>query len=199
MNTQEFLEALHGKSDGYFTVCTPQGTGLKARAFSTKDIGKAADYALSLVDSDVWVSVGTQTTRPGRGKRGRENEVTGIPALWADIDIGAVGHSTTKVLPPTVEAGLSLVRWSPDPDIIVSTGGGVHAYWLFEQPWEFEAGDPGPKKMTAAWHKRIAARASAHGWHVDNVSNLDRILRVPGTYNHKTDTPRLVEVIDVSS
>ena len=70
---------------------------------------------------------------------------------------------------------------------IVATGGGVHCYWVFDKPIR------APFVQVADW-QRI--------W-VDQVvkadraaKDLGRVLRSPGSFNHKYDPPRAVTILD---
>jgi hypothetical protein len=66
----------------------------------------------------------------------------------------------------------------PWPTAIVDSGGGWHCYWLLAQP--FPLGDVNRedvRRLQWAWVKAAGAD--------DEAKDLARVLRVPGTYNHK--------------
>jgi hypothetical protein len=46
------------------------------------------------------------------------------------------------------------------------------------------------------WKETLKIRARQHGWEVDSVGDLERVLRVPGTLNHKGETPRPVRLLE---
>jgi len=194
MDTKQFLDAIHKDRRGYFTL-----NWKHAKYFKTKTV-QHIDTALEFVrkanelNKDVWFSVNRSLREPEQGQRIKVRDVTSIPGFWADIDIAGPGHETEKALPGDITQAMALIV-SPEPTIIVNTGGGIHAYWLFNKPWEFDAADPEPARLCEAWHKMLAQRAAIYGWHIDNVSDLARVLRVPGTVNHKLDYPRTVDVI----
>lgn len=75
----------------------------------------------------------------------------------------------------------------PTP-MIVKSGGGVHVYWVLE--------DSIQTHQWAVYAERLRALAEAHDFMVDPARTTDTasILRVAGTYNLKTGTPRPVEV-----
>lgn len=104
-------------------------------------------------------------------KRGDADSCSLTPAAWLDFDkLDSSDPDTRKdeVLVRIKNAGL------PDPSVIVSSGNGIHVYWLLDQP----AGDElvpvlkGMAKMTNA-DPRPAEKA--------------RIMRLPGTPNRKKE------------
>ena len=84
------------------------------------------------------------------------------------------------------------------PTHYVTSGGGIHCYWLFAAPWFFkdEQDKLDAQMMSRGLHARIQAAAQRHGWKIDNVSDLARLLRIPGSYNMKDpQNPRLVRIL----
>jgi putative DNA primase/helicase len=87
--------------------------------------------------------------------------------LFADFDNGA-----------TVEDALQriLVAGLPEPSIVITSGGGVHVYWLLAEPIT----------DMAAWTatmKGIAAAVESD----KTICNPERIMRLPGTRNVKPE------------
>jgi len=71
-----------------------------------------------------------------------------------------------------------LVRLKVEPSVIIDSGGGYHCYWLLD------------KTQHVNDENRDSVRAMQHSWVrvVEGdmgAKNLNRVLRVPGTYNHK--------------
>jgi hypothetical protein len=129
--------------------------------------------------------------------RTHEN-ATYFRALWMDIDCGP-----TKGVPDekgiikgylTQEIGLAefkkfcMAVGMPRP-ILVSSGYGIHAYWLLEEvvtrrDWEPLA-------------NRLRELCVEQGLIVDSsVFEASRILRIPGTFNFKQDEPKPVTVLN---
>ena len=121
---------------------------------------------------DVYYGVLPRTSKEGKG----ENVVDETSVLWADFD--------AKVYPggAKAQAFYALGKVSPVPHIIVDSGHGYHAYWLM--------GNPVPFVWAARIMKGIAIATGA-----DRVYDKARILRVPGTHNHKDPDPILVRVL----
>jgi Domain of unknown function (DUF927) len=111
-----------------------------------------------------------------------------LRALWVDMDVKAdKGY-------PSLDAALGhldafCAEGFPEPSIVVSSGYGVHAYWCLEQA--------APK---AQW--QIAADAFQRAWQAYGIiadpvtADAARVLRMPGTHNHKHATPAPVRVIE---
>ncbi len=146
-------------------------------------------------EADVWFGVAPRRERLTRG-RGGAADCLSIPALWLDIDVEGDGHKTDQPLPLTVDEALDGLKQFPKPpSLVVSSGGGVHAYWTLYKP--VPAADAPP--LLSRWHETWVEIMGDMGWHIDNVSDVARILRVPGTLNHKTDPPRKVEVLTLEA
>lgn len=126
--------------------------------------------------------------------RGSEKSVMALPGFYMDIDIAGDGHKEEK-LPPTVAEALALVNKLPlQPTLIVHTGGGIHAHWLFNEAWELEEQDERDiaKQLLTRLQFTIQTYAKEHNWELDSTYDLARVLRPVGTFNQKTGTPRPV-------
>lgn len=71
--------------------------------------------------------------------------------------------------------------------MVVDSGHGAHAYWFLREAWIFE--DEADRKRAAglarAWHGLVCRLAETKGWKLENLGGLARVLRLPGTVNHK--------------
>ena len=57
-----------------------------------------------------------------------------IPGFWLDIDIKGPNHYSEN-LPPDVDSAMEMLdRIGLEPTLVVKTGGGLHVYWLFNNP-----------------------------------------------------------------
>lgn len=157
-----------------------------------------SDAAVALAGAaDVYIGAGLRRAGHGPHVRGAYEDITGIVGLWADLDYAHPVHKG-KVLPPDVDAVLGLLAELPlAPTFIVHSGHGLQAWWGFAEPYMFE--DAADRARTAAlvrgWHQRITAAGRAHGWAIDSVWDLPRILRLPGTFNRKSAPYRPVELV----
>ena len=168
--------------------------------YPTDRLSLAVKYALSRATTDdVYFGLGLRQARQADG-RGDSDDVLGIPGFWIEIDFKHDVHRKVN-LPPTIDEALSLVREALplEPSLMIGSGYGIHAYWLFRELWVF-ADDADRQAAYHLLHRlqaTIQAVAKLHGWDVDSTFDLARVLRVPGTYNRKIpDDPQLVTIID---
>lgn len=101
-------------------------------------------------------------------------------ALWADYDAGMAGltvqQRANRVRGRIRAAGL------PDPSIIISSGNGIHAYWLLNER----------QREVSETLKAIALVTGADARATDKA----RIMRLPGTFNVKDrDRPLKCEIL----
>lgn len=167
------------------------------------DLDEATEYATGAIaeGNDVYFGLGLSATAKGAHERCKANEVIALAGFWADIDILGPNHAQTN-LPPSIEDARALLAELPlEPTCLVDSGGGLHAYWQFHEIWELDTNDERAKaaQAVADWVDTIRALARRKGWSIDAVKDLARVLRVPGTLNHKTDPPREVKVIACSN
>lgn len=195
---RDWLDKLYGRSPGYWAVTLFQGgRPVRTRWYSTDpaDLDKAAAAITAAAPkADIYVSVGTQANPGEPGRRTRNADVVSIPGFWADLDIGEAGHKPAALPNPADEAeAMSIIADLPEPTATIHSGGGLQVWWMFDKPWTFE--DPSDAaRASEEFQRRLAAAGEDKGFHVDQVGDLARILRIPGTENHKLDEPRPVAI-----
>lgn len=184
------LRNLQGHYETRFCNLLPGASGYIRTIAESWALHKAKGY----------FNLGYRNGHLGRGKRGGGPQVMGKPGLWADLDIGAVGHAEKK-LPQTIEEAMDIIRDAlPDhpPTHYVFSGYGLHPYWIHNKPWFFKGSDDWTRAQgqLRGLNARIRAAAQRKGFKIDNVSDMARVLRVPGTYNMKDPAnPKLVQFI----
>jgi hypothetical protein len=197
MGVKDFLRLLYG--DKSESGCLVLWTKNDRRSFyySTEEFDKAAAFALELsIDRDVYYGIGLQREKLDIG-RGTEDTIICLPGLWLDIDIKGLNHNAVD-LPPDTESALGLIKACDlEPTMVVSTGGGLHVYWLFDEPMilNTEADRSKAKLLSQRFQESFIKLAETHGWKIDNTSDLARVLRLPGTLNHKQTPSSTVKVI----
>lgn len=193
-----FLNALFGNmhSDGWLILWKPDK---KSVSVPVSDLDQAAEITQALKSGhNVYFGLGLQGKKPSEWSRGKADGVMAIPGLWLDMDIAGPGHKETRI-PPDQETAIEFLNGLPwEPTILVHSGGGIHAYWLFKEPWVFDDKEERIKAQEVserfqAYVKRAAKEK--HGWHLDSTHDLARVLRVPGTLNHKSNPPVQVKII----
>ncbi|TAG69268.1 MAG: hypothetical protein EAZ24_14655, partial [Burkholderiales bacterium] len=112
------------------------------------------------------------------GSRRRNEAVTKVHAVWVDID-----EPTEKMSRDDLFATLLSLRVQPHL-IVESSPGRFHAYWRT---------DDCTVAQFRAVQKALAARLGGD----PNICDLARVMRVPGSLNHKYMPPYLVNVVHV--
>jgi hypothetical protein len=160
---------------------------------------KACDaiaVAESLSTHDLYVGVGLSASDRGPTNRCPSDEINGIVGLWADVDLKSEAH--TKALPASLEEALEILPSEFPPSFLISTGNGLHAWWLFREPLIFDNDDERGKAaaLVHRWQTLLRLNAASRGWAFDLLADLARVLRVPGTYNCKDpQNPKPVSIL----
>ena len=192
MNSQEFLQTIYAEADHGHT----QLFSLPSAMALPITLSKLSIPAMP-AGEDIYFSPGI-SAEPKSAKFGTD-DIIGIPGLWIDIDIlNLEAHAKTN-LPADVEQAMSILPDDLPPSIIVSSGYGIHCYWIFRECWYFDADAPASaaSELLIRLQAYIRHRASCNGWHIDSTPNLDRVLRLPGTTNYKIPgQPVMAQVIE---
>lgn len=191
MNTQEFLEAVFGYADEdlYAHLWTMPDKITYSFSVSALDEMAAKAMQLSEDDKEVYVAVGLTKEPLPANSRTSTKSVVAIPGLWADIDILHDAHKS-KNLPETIEAAKAIIPPQLTPTLLVHSGHGLQGWWLYREP---DVPDGLCERLQAV----MRGRATLHSWTLDATHDMARVLRVPGTVNHKSE-PVPVEVIEES-
>jgi hypothetical protein len=138
-------------------------------------------------EQDIYIGAGLAARDYGKRSRCPANEIAGIVGLWADIDIQHAVHKkhnlpTTQTEAETLLAGLGRKR-----SAVIHSGHGLQAWWLFREPWIFTDETDRAKAASLAkrWIATLRAKAAIHGWTIDSVHDLARLMRPPGLLNWK--------------
>ena len=140
---------------------------------------------------DVYVGCAWREANLGAKVRGAETDCAGITGLWADVDVEMPGHARaafkTKAAAKAWLEGLPL-----PPTIIVDSGNGLQAWWLFSEAWGFEgeADRAAAARMLQWWQAALRGWARQSGADLDATHDLPRVLRIPATTNRKSDPPK---------
>ena len=121
------------------------------------------------------------------GKRTQDNAIY-MKSFWLDLDCGEDKPYPSQAA--ALEALLSFCQRTklPTPTIIDS-GRGIHVYWILKDTIKKDEWNPVAKQL------KILCREK--GLEADQAVTADsaRILRVPDTFNYKTDPPSTVSVL----
>lgn len=200
MNTQEFFSELYQSVPPEKVTYCYTLPRRKCEPFAVGQTEQLAHRAIELSDAEnVYFGLHPMDHAPRPGGRARAEEITGVAFLHGEYDIRGHGHQETK-LPETQEEILDFLHaLEQPPSIIVTSGNGVHTYWLLEDYVPVTEDNWDKIRRIMRGHEKYTHRLAAeHGWKFDTVSDLARILRVPGTLNHKNTPPGRVEVIEAN-
>lgn len=133
-------------------------------------------------EGDVYFGVFPTLKKKEAHQRAKIEDISDLTALFAEFDAKDYGD---------MDKALTHIRQlDPPPTAIICSGGGYHAYWILDTPLPID-GTSDIAYASAAlahWVEFVGGDKSA--------KDLARVLRVPGTYNHKYTPPRLVEALD---
>lgn len=122
--------------------------------------------------------------RPAVG-RGLAADVAYMPGLWLDLDHMAPWRKAPCEM-SDLEACIERAYSIDEPTHIVQTGGGVHAWWIFDEPVAVAtAGAPALVRLSQGWHRLHA---------IGTTFDLARILRPVGSVHTRGAAPQRVDV-----
>lgn len=169
----------------------------------TADVHSLAD-GFAMVDllleaerdvADVWFGLNPVAGPARSGERGKATDVLRITSLWADLDIKEGSCPDMRTAHAIVS---DISRYLGErPGALVQSGHGLHPYWLLDRESAARLSNPEAKQLAARFGRMAKTVAGQHGCDADSVFDLARILRVPGSVNHKhPDAP--VPVVGVA-
>jgi hypothetical protein len=195
-----FLKTLYGNSrePAVLNICAKKNgrNGIQTISFPSDKIDDISNKIISMRDyEDIYFETCLQSERPAPGKRGDAKSKTVMPGIWMDIDVAGPGHASSEY-PQTKEEALEFAK-ELGSTLVVDSGGGLHAYFLFDEPWIFNDETEREKAQASVQYsqKLIIEKGKEHDWKLDNTSDLARLLRIPGTFNHKAESKREVNII----
>lgn len=184
--TNKFLKTIfNGVESGFINIWTLQDK--KSHWFEVSEIDKIAEFVKANQDKDVYFGLGLRNKAHGMNSRGKNEDVSCITCFWSDIDIKGSAHKQEH-LPETMEQVTEFLdSLEQKPSIIVGSGNGVHAYWLFDKPVYIGTAEhrDNVQRTLQGFQKHINDKAKERGWKLDNTSDLARVLRVVGSVNQK--------------
>lgn len=149
---------------------------------------KTVKQAVKSIDMRKEVCFGVN---PRSEKRGTKKSVSFALALHADIDVGTLGHSKPSKHQDIRTAIEEYRTFKYYPSIVVISGGGLHLYWLFDEPVEIKTAEI--RSRIEFLNKQLSTDLGG-----DTGHDISRILRVPGTYNRKIkNAKRNVEIHEI--
>lgn len=168
----EFLELLRPGGPWTLSACTPDRDKMETCSFSDP------------VQAQKWIDVYNgernlyYSVNPGKDANARKKlsktDIESLTHLHVDID-PAKGEAADEAF-RTRALGL-LKGYSPAPTCIIYSGGGFNALWQLEWPVELDGTE------AAAEDAKLYNLGIEQALKADACHNIDRILRLPGTWN----------------
>ena len=196
ITVNSFFPTLWGASppEGFIVLWTK--TNRFSSFINSQQIDSIGSTALSYDEQhgDVYFAIGMQEKQL-INQRGKAETVIALPALWMDIDIlNPEAHKRKDLIPSIEEAEKFIAQLPLQPSMIINSGYGLHCYWIFNEPWVFDSDNERQKavQLSRKFQQSIIDKAHKNDWHIDNTSDLARVLRIPGTRNHKLSEPLFV-------
>ena len=185
--TMKFFHLLYGKITAlHFAYLWTKQRGIFAFVINNETQRLAmARKAIELSENgvDVWHSVNPVCIKPTDSKRGDETVVSYQVACVVDIDIRSDAHKgDPKKLAADFNEAKSFLPFTPS--LIIFSGYGLHAYYIFDSPIEITN-----ENRESLKHRNNllidVTRKNADGKTIDGVGDLPRVMRTPGTFNYK--------------
>jgi hypothetical protein len=114
-----------------------------------------------------------------------------VKAIWLDVDVGK--ENAYADLKEALGAAIMFREavGLPPFSAIVGSGGGIHLYWISDRALTPDEWSP--------YAEGLKALAAQHGLKCDLgvTTDIARVLRVPGSFNHKEGTPRPCQLFNV--
>jgi len=183
----------HCPEEYWFSICygnEREGKHMKEKAFQVKDRDAAKQFATSLgSDYNVFVTCGLRSQ--AGITRGGPDSIAALPAAWLDIDIAYPGDKKPRFRDESEAMQFIAHLWGGFmPSLIVHTGHGFQAWYIFNEPME-------PDRLFMERFVRTAKHIAeeGHGVVIDSVYDLSRIMRLAGTWNVKGEIPLSAKVV----
>jgi P4 family phage/plasmid primase-like protien len=174
---REFLELLFPDGRGYIDVSFMAADGPRVRR-PRKGTEAALEQVAKCDGDNCYVGVASRKNGSVEEGAGGKINLLGSSAYWVDVDV-ADPTEREQFLKGTL-AGFML-----PPSFVVMSGGGLHVYWLLEEPTGLKT-----EKQRETFEAVLKGLCDA--LHADrSATDSSRILRVPGTDNVPPEYKRL--------
>lgn len=182
---ERYLRTL-GYGDNSQIIIASKGEGKPFHGTVCKGIKEAVQAVQARTAGEVWITVNEM--RPVTGGRGLAVDVVRLAALWVDLDFKPEGVIDEAGARAVIDG---LTEWvGVPPAMIVFSGGGMQPYWPITDGTDMAEA----ALLLRRWHVLVDRVAAKHGYAVDALYDLPRVLRAPGSFNRKTGQPRTVTV-----
>lgn len=120
---------------------------------------------------------------------GKAEHCTRLQSLYCDIDSKLWDATDTD---PSSAALMALLNYPLPPTVVVGSGTGYHGYWRLDIPVDLRG--EGVRERVEVINRAIARSVCGPDRMPDNVGDVSRVMRLPGSLNHKYMPPLPVDV-----
>ncbi len=205
METIDFLQELYNRiPSGVFSVTYLDAKKVPHTKWFEKDqLSEMAELIHKAGRKyNTYIGVNPRKGPLGEWTRGDQDSIMCVVALYQDYDIKGPAHAE-KDLPTCREDLITFIDGlERKPSLLVYSGNGIQSYWLFQVPYlihnatELQYIDG----ISKGWEQHVKNRAlTEHDWKFDSVGDLARMLRAPGSLNHKTPENTVCDIIGITA
>ena len=197
VTTKDFLQLLFGKcTEGCITITTLPGS--RNEHIPVQELDRAAEQIMKYgMSANTYYGLALRCAGLPETVRGSVDEVQTVVCMYADIDVRGPEH-VKENLPETREEAVGFVNGlAMKPSILVNSGNGIHALWLLDEPFVIHNEEERQyiRDVSAGFGIYVIQEGIKKGWKLDNVQDIPRMLRAPGSLNFKSDPPKKCEVL----
>ena len=189
----EFIRKFCGDLASVITAITPKSGVLPkiiTKSFRAYEMPACREFIAELVNShNIYFSV--NPTRSVVTKKPSKEEIHSV--CWFHVDIDP---DKDKALAEEQARILNRIKaFSPKPSMVVFSGSGFQCFWRLRDPILVK-GRSKEERLASAENLEDINKRLAKALGGDACHNLDRIMRLPGTLNHKFNPPVLAKVVN---
>lgn len=173
----DLFKELYQFSEGKIEMRAFRSDQRRQHFFGLDDFDKITKWLSRHRDWNCFHAVGTRKD----SSNGSLENVLQVPAAWTDIDFKDIAKRTAWELIKSFEY---------EPSALIASGNGAHVYWIFKEPSESNDFDS---------LVNILLRLADYFGGDHAACDVARVLRTPGSLNHKYTPPRDVKVIYIKS
>jgi len=176
IKTTDFFNSLYNNSEGYIEI-RAISNNKKSIFIKTSDLGLKIDKVIEEFNEKYNCYFGVALR--GINNNGKKENCTVLTALFVDIDYGKEGHKKESIFPDYDTAFNLIEKYPIKPTFIVHTGHGFQLYWKLKDPVNLNSESI---PQIEGILKQLSLSIGG-----DFTHNIDRIFRIPGTLNIKTE------------
>jgi putative DNA primase/helicase len=197
VNNRDFYKLLCGKcKDSTISLMTLPDRQI--RHYTDDEMDQLAENVIEQdKNANTYFSVWPRRRGISENVRGCSEDTEYATCLFGDLDVAGPAHKSSR-LPASKEAAMAyLTGLAKPPSLIVDSGYGLYPFWIFPEPVRLADETIRDKAfgILRGFGNYLLQGGQERGWVLDNVFDPARMLRAPGSYNYKLDTPVLCQIV----